>query len=136
MRRLVWGLHVARPNHPAMTRDQLLIGLGWAGALRASELVALDVADVNFVGDPDRADGGLIIHIRSSKTDQHHAGDVVGIPYATSKPAAPSASPSATAAGCAAAGQPPHDPQISPKSQNCRIRSVRWCHESDTCGGV
>ena len=81
MRRLVWGLQVARPNHPATPRDQLLIGLGWAGALRASELVALDVADLEFVGDPERADGGLVVHVRRSTTDQHRAGDVVGVPY-------------------------------------------------------
>lgn len=83
MRRLVWGLQVARPNHPATARDQLLIGLGWAGALRASELVALDVDDIEFVGDPDRGDGGLMIHVHGSKTDQHRVGDVVGVPYAS-----------------------------------------------------
>jgi len=56
-------------------RDRALLLLGFAGAFRRSELVALDVADV-----AERPEG-LAVTIRRSKTDQEGAGRVVGIPY-------------------------------------------------------
>ncbi len=56
-------------------RDRALLLLGFAGAFRRSELVALDVADV--VERPE----GLAVTIRRSKTDQEGAGRTVGIPY-------------------------------------------------------
>lgn len=57
----------------ADTRDRALLLLGFAGALRRSELVALDMADV----DDDRTghDAGLRLRIVSSKTDTDGAGD-------------------------------------------------------------
>lgn len=42
-------------------RDRALLLLGFAGAFRRSELVALDVADLQF------CDGGLRVVIRKSK---------------------------------------------------------------------
>ena len=45
-------------------RDRPLILLGFAGALRRSELVALDVCDLEETAE------GLLVHIRTSKTDQ------------------------------------------------------------------
>ncbi len=54
-------------------RDRALLRLGFASALRRSELVALDAADIEEV------DEGLRITIRGSKTDQERAGEVVGI---------------------------------------------------------
>jgi integrase len=59
----------------ADVRDRALLLLGFAGALRRSELVALDVADV--VED----DHGLRLRIRRSKTDQDGAGVLRGLPY-------------------------------------------------------
>lgn len=56
-------------------RDRALILLGFAGAFRRSELVALDAADCAFTRD------GLTVHLRRSKTDQDSAGRRVGIPY-------------------------------------------------------
>ncbi len=56
-------------------RDRALLLLGFAGAFRRSELVALDVADV--AEQPE----GLAVTIRRSKTDQEGAGRTVGIPY-------------------------------------------------------
>jgi integrase len=41
----------------AMRRDQLLVALGWASALRASEPVGLDVEDLTVVGDPNAGTG-------------------------------------------------------------------------------
>ena len=54
-------------------RDRALILLGWAGAFRRSELVALDVADV-------RINGEIKVTIKRSKTDQEGAGQVKVIP--------------------------------------------------------
>jgi integrase len=64
-------------------RDAALILLGVAGALRRSELVALDCEDVDFV------EQGVIVHIRRSKTDQEGAGEMVGIPRAISQEICP-----------------------------------------------
>jgi len=45
-------------------RDRALVLIGFAGALRRSELVGLDVCDVAFEGD------GLVLRLRRSKTNQ------------------------------------------------------------------
>ena len=58
-------------------RDRAMVLLGFAAALRRSELVALDVEDLEF--DTAR---GLKIVIRGSKTDQERAGATVAVPYA------------------------------------------------------
>jgi integrase len=57
----------------ASARDRALVLLGWAAALRRSELVALVVDDVVF--SPD----GLMVTLRSSKTDQEGEGQVCGV---------------------------------------------------------
>lgn len=56
-------------------RDRALILLGFAGALRRSELVALDVTDVT------RHPKGIVLQIRKSKTDQAGAGRTKAIPH-------------------------------------------------------
>jgi site-specific recombinase XerD len=61
-------------------RDRALLLLGFAAALRRSELVALDVEDLEF--DTAR---GLKIVIRGSKTDQERAGATVAVPYARTR---------------------------------------------------
>src|SRR5262245_542933 len=55
-------------------RDRAVLLLGFAGAFRRSELVALDVADIEDVPE------GLLITIRRSKTDQEGQGRKVAIP--------------------------------------------------------
>jgi site-specific recombinase XerD len=55
-------------------RDRALLLLGFAAALRRSELVALDVDDLEFV------DSGMIVHIGRSKTDQDGAGAEIAVP--------------------------------------------------------
>jgi site-specific recombinase XerD len=57
------------------TRDRALILIGFAGAMRRSELVALDVDDVTVVAE------GLRIQVRWSKTDQQGRAAVIGITY-------------------------------------------------------
>jgi integrase len=55
-------------------RDRALILLGFAAALRRSELVALDYTDLQFVSD------GLIVYLRRSKTDQSGEGRKIAVP--------------------------------------------------------
>ncbi len=54
-------------------RDRALLLLGFAGAFRQSELVALQVADVA------EEESGLRVTVRRSKGDQEGAGQLVGI---------------------------------------------------------
>jgi integrase len=62
------------PPTLAGQRDRALLALGFAGAFRRSELVALSVADL--VEMPD----GFRVLIRHSKTDQEGAGQEIAIP--------------------------------------------------------
>jgi integrase len=55
-------------------RDRALLALGFAGAFRRSELVALQVADLTEVPD------GLRVLIRRSKTDKTGEGHEIAIP--------------------------------------------------------
>src|SRR5262249_13747140 len=55
-------------------RDRALILLGLAGAFRRSELVALQVADLDWRPE------GLVVHVGRSKSDQEGHGADVGIP--------------------------------------------------------
>jgi integrase len=61
-------------DRPAGLRDRALLLLGFAGAFRRSEVVSLDVADVQFRRE------GLVVTLRRSKTDQEGEGTVKGIP--------------------------------------------------------
>ena len=55
-------------------RDRALLLIGFAGAFRRAELVALTTADIRFDGQ------GLIVTIRRAKTDQQGAGRRLRIP--------------------------------------------------------
>jgi integrase len=59
-------------------RDRAMLLVGFAAALRRSELVALDVADVAFVME------GLILTLRRAKTDQEGKGTEIAIPFGAS----------------------------------------------------
>lgn len=63
------------PDTLAGKRDRALLALGFAGAFRRSELVALDVADLSEHAD------GLRVRVRRSKTDQEGAGIEKAIPH-------------------------------------------------------
>jgi hypothetical protein len=62
--------------------DRALLLLGFAGALRRSELVAVDIDDVT------KDDDGLRIVLRRSKTDQEGETRTVGLPYGSHPPLA------------------------------------------------
>jgi site-specific recombinase XerD len=64
-------------------RDRALLLLGFAGAFRRSELVALDVEHLREV------DEGYRVTIASSKTDQDGRGQVVAIPRVADSPYCP-----------------------------------------------
>lgn len=56
-------------------RDRALLLIGFAGAFRRSEIVALDVDHVQVTNE------GLVITLERSKTDQVGQGRKIGIPY-------------------------------------------------------
>lgn len=57
------------------TRDRALLLIGFAGGLRRSELVGLDLTDI------ERVRQGIVLHLRRSKTDQDGHGHKIGIPF-------------------------------------------------------
>jgi len=75
----------ALPADPAMRRrrDAALLLVGFAGAFRRSELVALDVADVRWTLE------GLEVTIRRGKTDQEGRGRKIGLPYGSAPTSCP-----------------------------------------------
>lgn len=63
-----------QPNNEMGARNRALLLIGFMGALRRSELVALDVNDVVV----ERR--GLIVTVKKSKTDQEGRGARIGLP--------------------------------------------------------
>ena len=61
-------------------RDKSLILLGFVGGFRRSELVNLDYEDIEEFDTE-----GLIIFVKSSKTDQVAEGKKVNIPYSNNE---------------------------------------------------
>jgi integrase len=71
------------PDGTIGARDAALLLCGFAAALRRSELVALDLSDINFTAE------GAIVTLRRSKTDQEAAGRVIAVPFASSADVCP-----------------------------------------------
>src|SRR5262249_26301365 len=65
----------AMPANLQGARDRARLVLAFAGGFRRSELVALDVADV------EQTDDGLVVFLRRSKTDQEGQGSRVALPF-------------------------------------------------------
>lgn len=63
------------PDDLLGVRDRAILLLGFSGGFRRSELVALDVQDIEFTSD------GMVVTIKKSKTDQEGQGRRVGIPF-------------------------------------------------------
>jgi integrase len=63
------------PDDLMGARDRALLFVGFGGAFRRAELVALDADNVCFTDD------GLVITLEKSKTDQESHGRTVGIPF-------------------------------------------------------
>ena len=66
-------------NEQKKLRDRTLILLGFAGGFRRSELVSLEIEDLEFVNE------GVKILVKRSKTDQSGMGMIKGIPYFDNK---------------------------------------------------
>ena len=64
-------------------RARALLLVGFAGALRRSELVALDVADIRFVAE------GAVLTLRRRKTDQEGQGTEIALPFGQSERTCP-----------------------------------------------
>jgi len=64
-------------------RDRAVLLLGFAGALRRSELVALDIAHL------ERRDKGLLVTIAHSKGDQGGDGQTIAVPARPNSPYCP-----------------------------------------------
>ncbi len=71
------------PVSLAGLRDRALLLVGFAGAFRRSELVSIDVEDLETVPE------GFVVHLKRSKTDPYRHGRKVGIPYGTSEKTCP-----------------------------------------------
>ena len=71
------------PDSPIGHRDRALLLVGFAGALRRSELVALDTSDLECKEE------GVVLTIRRSKTDQTGEGRPVGVPYGSNPSTCP-----------------------------------------------
>ena len=65
----------ALPSSLQGTRDRCILLLAFASGVRRSELVALDVADLEWRRD------GVVLWIRRSKTDQEGKGQAAGVVY-------------------------------------------------------
>jgi integrase len=66
-------------SRPKDIRDRALLLLGFATAMRRSELAALDVDDVEFVTK------GILVTLRRSKTDQEAQGRKIAVPFGRSR---------------------------------------------------
>ena len=76
------------PGSTAGVRDRALLLVGFAGALRRSELVALEIDDGRGQSASSRCSfvpGGLHIHLGKTKTDQEGRGRSVAIPRGKTK---------------------------------------------------
>ena len=70
---LVRAMVKSAPNNLTGLRDRAVLLLGFAGAMRRSELVGLNVNDLKDTK------AGLRLYIRTSKTDQERLGQIVAI---------------------------------------------------------
>jgi integrase len=68
---------------PAAVRDRVLLLVGWCGALRRSELAGLRWSDLQAV------QGGLVLHLRGTKTDKAGTGQQVALPRQERQQACP-----------------------------------------------
>jgi len=85
LRRIVARL----PDTLTGARDRAVLLLGFAGALRRSELVSLYTNKLVHKSYVEATADGLILHLVQSKTDQEGASDRIGVPFASDPTACP-----------------------------------------------
>ena len=69
----IWAMLAAIPDTLLGMRDRALLALGFAGAFRRSELVALNVTELDIESE------GICATIRRSKTDQEGQGHTIAV---------------------------------------------------------
>ena len=70
-------------------RDRALILVGFAAALRRSELVGLEVSRRDGGTWIEERPDGLVVHLARSKTDQSGEGAEIGVPYGSNMETCP-----------------------------------------------
>jgi site-specific recombinase XerD len=111
IRRMVAAL----PSTLIGRRDACLLILGFAAALRRSELVGLDIEDVEVTAE------GLVVTIGRSKTDQDSEGRQVGVPYGSD----PITCPVRTFGRWVEASRLRHGPLFRPIDRHGRLGDTR-----------
>lgn len=77
------GMLGALPPGIIGARDAAVLLVGFAAALRRSELIALDVSNVTFTAQ------GMLVTVRRSKTDQDGAGQTIAVPHGSTSDVCP-----------------------------------------------
>lgn len=108
------------PNDLRGLRDKALLLIGYTGALRRSELAALDAEDVVLV------DQGIRLTIRHSKTDQEGQGVVMGIGYGAN----PSTCPVRALMSWIEAAKISSGPLFRPVRGHSQIGTTRLCNRT------
>jgi site-specific recombinase XerD len=79
LKKIIQAIDQDKKSELEILKNKTLILLGFSGGFRRSELVAIQIEDIDFVNE------GVKILVRRSKTDQTGAGLIKGIPYFTNK---------------------------------------------------
>lgn len=79
----------ALPHTLAGKRDRALILVGFAAALRRSELASLEISQRDGASWIEERPDGLVVHLARTKTDQKGEGAEVGVPYGSNPETCP-----------------------------------------------
>ena len=80
---------VVLPDTLTGIRDRALLLVGFAAALRRSELAGLEITPRAGGGWIEETGDGLVIHLGRSKTDQQGEGAEIGVPYGSNPETCP-----------------------------------------------
>ena len=119
--------HIDRTT-PLGARDAAIILLGYASAMRRSELTALTLADI------ERKPGGILLAIRRSKTDQHGQGQIVAVSTANTPP--PTRSPPSTFSCCGRCRARPCCRLPSSSSASATCPHSFWSSMASSCRSI
>jgi len=75
LKKIINSIHQSNEKSLKKVRDKALLLIGFSGGFRRSELVSLELEDIEFVSE------GVKIFVKRSKTDQSGEGMTKAIPY-------------------------------------------------------
>jgi len=75
LKKIINSIHQSNEKSLKKVRDKALVLIGFSGGFRRSELVSLELEDIEFVSE------GVKIFVKRSKTDQSGEGMTKAIPY-------------------------------------------------------